>query len=334
MSLSGKQKAALLLMSLDAATAAQMVKGLDSKAFEELAVELAYLEATGYKNSPEGTQVAMQFYSSLSAGREFRVDNFLNELLVSSVGEAKAKNIQQQIQELLRRRDPFISIRSVDAQTLSSVLSSEHPQAVAVILSELPAKKSSEVLSILKDDIRQSAVGRMAGSETITAEAKMRIAQTICERLEAIAAKQSAEPAAAAQPKQSLRKIAVILRNLGTELRQGLLDAIKKKDSGTGEMVANLMLIWEDIPQVSDRSLQEGLRGIDSRKMALALHKADGAIVSRIRANISERAAAALDEETSLMKAPKKEDIEAAREEMVQILRQMNQKGELAFIEE
>jgi flagellar motor switch protein FliG len=202
-----------------------------------------------------------------------------------------------------------------------------------VILSELPAKKSSEVLSILKDEIRQSAVGRMAGSDTVTAEAKMRIAQTICERLEAMTAKQSTEPAAA-QPKQSLRKVAVILRNLGTELRQGLLDAIKKKDSGTGEMVANLMLIWEDIPQVSDRSLQEGLRGIDSRKLALALCKADESIIARIRASISERAAAALDEEASLMKAPKKEDIEAAREEIVQILRQMNQKGELAFIEE
>ncbi len=320
-------------MSLDAATAAQMVKGLDSKVVEELAVELAYLEATGYKNSPEGTHLAMQFCNNLSAEREFHVNNFLSELLISSMGEAKAKNIQQQIQELLRRRDPFISIRSVDAQTLSSVLSSEHPQAVAVILSELPAKKSSEVLSILKDEIRQSAVGRMAGNETVTAEAKMRIAQAICERLEAMTAKQSAEPAAAG-PKQSLRKVAVILRNLGTELREGLLNAIKKKDSGTGEMVTNLMLIWEDIPQVSDRSLQEGLRGIDSRKLALALHKADEAIVTRIRANISERAAAALDEEASLMKSPKKEDIEAAREEIVQIFRQMNQKGELAFMEE
>ena len=320
-------------MSLDAATAAQMLKGLDSKVVEELAVELAYLDATGYKNGPEGAQVALQFCSSLSVGREFHVDNFLNELLISSVGEAKAKNIQQQVQELLRRRDPFISIRSVDAQTLSSVLSSEHPQAVAVILSELPAKKSSEVLSILKDDIRQNAVGRMAGSETVTAEAKMRIAQTICERLESLATKRTAEPAAA-QPKQSLRKVAVILRNLSTELREGLLDAIRKKDSSTGEMVANLMLIWQDIPQVSDRSLQEGLRGIDSRKLALALHKADEPIIARIRACISERAAAALEEEASLMKAPKKDDIEAAREEIVQILRQMNQKGELTFIEE
>jgi len=99
-------------------------------------------------------------------------------------------------------------------------------------------------------------------------------------------------------------------------------------------MVANLMIVWEDIPQVADRPLQEALRGIDTRKLALALHKADEVIVGKIRSNISERMAATVDEETSLMSAPKKIDIEEAREEIVRILRQMNEKGELAFIEE
>ena len=40
-----------------------------------------------------------------------------------------------------------------------------------------------------------------------------------------------------------------------------------------------------------------------------------------------------IDEETSLMSSPKKEDIAAAREEIVKILREMNIKGELMFVE-
>ena len=106
------------------------------------------------------------------------------------------------------------------------------------------------------------------------------------------------------------------------------------KDDDAGKMVANLMIVWADIPQVADRSLQEALRGVDASKLALALHKADGAIAEKIRANISERAAAMVDEEASLMSAPKKEDVENAREEIVQALRDMNEKGELAFVEE
>jgi len=335
MALTGKQRAAMLLMTLDAATASELVKGLDADKVKELAVELAYLDATGLRDNKQSAEIAWQFCNSLSvsAGTGFHIDNFLHELLKSSLGDAKAENIQTQIQNLLFKRDPFISIRSRDAQTIASILSNEHPQAAAVVLSELPAKKSSEVLGLLGEGVRLSAVNRMASCETVTPEAKARIAETVCSRLE-LATTGGEGEVVSAKPEESLRKVAVILRNLSKELRDGLLGAIREKDGKTGEMVAELMIIWTDIPQVMDRSLQEALRGIDSQKLALALYKADEIIIGKVRSNISERAAEALDEETSLMSAPKKEDIEQAKEEIVQVLRQMNEKGELAFIEE
>lgn len=332
MAFTGKQKAAMLLMSLDAATAAELIKGLNADMIQTLAVELAYLDATGFNDGKQSVEIVRQFCDSLQTNNDFHIDHFLRELLKSTLGENRAENIQNQIRNLLFKRDPFITIRSTDVQTIASILNSEHPQAAAVVLSELPAKKSSEVLSILGEGIRLSIISRMAGSESITTEAKARIAETVCKRLEAVT--DTSGEATAARPEDSLRKVAVILRNLSKELRDGLLGAIRTKDEKTGNMVAELMIIFADIPQITDRSLQEALRGIDSRKLALALHKADHAIIDKIRANISERAAEALDEEISLMSAPKKEDIQQAKEELVRILREMNENGELAFIEE
>jgi flagellar motor switch protein FliG len=172
----------------------------------------------------------------------------------------------------------------------------------------------------------------MTSKETVGIEAKLRIAKMVSDRLKA---QTGAAAAGVAQPaaEQSLRKVAVILRNLSKELRDGLLGAIKEKDASASDKVAELMILWEDIPLVADRSLQQGLRGIDARKLALALNNAEAAIKQKIRANISERAGAMVDEETSLMAAPKKEDIIAAREEIVKILREMNIKGELMFAE-
>ncbi len=333
MTLTGKQKAAMLLMSLDSTTAAEMLKGLDAKIVQELALELAYIDAAGLKNNDLSFEITQQFYNSLSSKKEFHINDFLNDLLKATVGASQAENIHTQIQDLLHKRDPFIPIRSANAQTLSSVLSNEHPQAIALVLSELPAKKSSEVLGLLSEDIRSNAVSRMTSCETITNEAKIRIAETICNNLMAASTSETSE-VSAVQPDQSLRKIAIILRNLGKELRDGLLNAIKEKDEEAGDKVSSLMIIWTDIPEITDRSLQEAMRGIDSLKLALALHKAEENIIRKIRSNISERAAAALDEEASLMSAPKKEDIENAREDIVQILHEMNLKGELAFIEE
>ncbi len=341
MALTGKQKAAMLLMSLDAATAAELLKGVDAEVVQELAVELASLDAAGYRSSKQSLKLARQFFNSLQASEGFRLKGFLKEVLKSTVGQDKAGQIQSQIQDLLYKRDPFISIRSVDSQTMASVLGNEHPQTAAVVLSELPAEKNSEVLGLLDGSIRFTIIGRMTGCETMTAEAKAQITKTVCRRLEAIISGGAGEPgpyqglgeALPAQPEQSLRKAAVVLRNLGKEIRDGLLGAIHGKDNQAGEMVANLMIIWEDIPQIADRSLQEALRGIDARKLALALVKADDGVVQKIKSNISERAAAALDEEVSLVSVAEEKDVEEAREAIVQVLREMNEKGELAFIE-
>jgi len=333
MMLTGKQKAALLLMSLDITTATDLLKGIDPKLVQELAAEVTYLDAAGYRTTRQSNEVIRQFYDSLRTEPAFHLKSFVKEMLKNTVGEERARQIQAEIQQILSKRDPFIAVRSVDSQTLASVLESEHPQAVAVVLSEMPPKKSSEIIGLLGEGMRVSAITRMAGVDAIGVEAKGRIAETISSRLEAAAAARGASTSQA-RPEESLRKVAVILRNLDKEVRDGVLGAMQEKDAQVGEKVAELMILWDDIPQVADRPLQTALRGIDERQLALALHKADETIIKKIKSNISERAAARVDEEASLMSAPKKEDVKEAREKIIGVLREMNSKGELTFIEE
>jgi len=329
--LKGKQKAAMLLMSLDAPTAGELLKGMDSQTVQELALELAYLDASGYRESKESFDLAKEFFNNLRTGETYQSKNFLEEMLKNAVGNEKASQIQKEISDLLHRRDPFIPIRSVDAKILAKSLENEHPQAIGVVLAELDARKSSEVISLLGEGVRLSVINRMTSKETVGVEAKLRIAKMVAERLKAM----TAPGAAAVKPEtdQSLRKVAVILRNLAKEIRDGMLAAIKEKDAAAADKVAELMIVWEDILLVTDRSLQQGLRGIDARKLALAMMNVDDRIKQKIRSNISERAAAMVDEEASLMTSPKKEDIAAARDEIVKVLREMNIKGELMFVE-
>jgi len=329
--LTGKQKAAMLLMSLDAATASELLKGVDAQIVQDLAVELAYLDASGHRDTRQTAEVVQQFCSSLQSHEVFPFDTFLSEMLKNTVGEDKAEHIQSQIENLLHKRDPFIPIRSIDAPTIAAILEQEHPQAAAVVLSELPARKSSEVLGLLGEGVRLTAISRITTCETVTKEAKARIAEAVCNRLETFTSTGDSETKVS--PNQSLRKVAIILRNLAPELREGLLGAIKEADEEASAKVADLMIIWEDIPQVSDRPLQEGLRGTDAKQLALALFKADEVIIEKIRSNISERAKATLDEEASLMSAPKEAEIEEARGQIIASLRELDAKGELTFIE-
>jgi len=340
--LTGKQKAAMLLMSLDTATASELLKGVDAKVVQELGAELAHLDAADSSRNRQSLKLTRQFCNSLQTNHGFRLKGFLKALLKSTVGDEKTEQIQTGIQELLYKDDPFISIRSADSQTVATILENEHPQTAAVVLSELPVEKNSEVLSFLDWGIRVSVVNRMSSCGVMSAEAKTRIAEVVCRRLEAIAApvlsceskKGGPGGPLPAQSEPSLRKLAVVLRNLGKEIRDGLLGAIQGKNRQAGEKVADLMIVWEDIPQIADRSLKEALRRIDVSKLGLALVKADDIFFQKIKSNISEPMAVMMEEEAIFMSAYKKKDVEEAREEIVRVLREMNERGELAFIEE
>jgi flagellar motor switch protein FliG len=331
--LTGKQKAALLLTTLDAATAAELLKGVDAATVQDLAVELSYLDASGYRDTRQTADVARQFCKSLQSETGFHFKRFLTDMLRQSVGDDQAKQIQQGIQNLLQRRDPFLSIRSADLQTLAAVLETEHPQAIAVVLAELPPKRGSELLGLLSDTVRVTAISRMTSIGSTTPEAKMRIAQLVQGRLEGAASSQQTGAAVQVRPEQSLRQIAMLVRNLEKEVRDGVLEAIRQKDQEVGEKITNLMIVWEDLPAVSGRSMQQALRGLDERQLALALHEAPEGIVLKIKSSISERAATLVAEEASLMAAPKKDDVRAAQEKILSTLRELNTKGELTFEE-
>ncbi|MGB2807474.1 MAG: FliG C-terminal domain-containing protein [Sedimentisphaerales bacterium] len=321
MALTGKQKAAMLLMSLDAATAAELLKGVNPELVQELAMELAYLDAAGYQSDEQGAQIARQFCNSLQADEEFHLKGFLKTMLKNTVGNEKAELIQTKIRDLGQERDPFIRIRFIDSQKIASVLEKEHPRAAAVVLSELPAKKSSDVLDFFGESIRLSAVRRMATCENMTAEAKAQIAKTVCKRLEAVTADGASE-ALPTRLERSLRKTALIFQNMGKELRDRLIGTKEGKDDKAGETKPNSMIVWENIPQVADRLLQKTLRGVNAKKLALALVEADYRLVQKITSNISERAAAALNEQASHLSTARKKDVEEAREKIVQVLRE------------
>ncbi len=326
--MTGRQKAAILLMSLDATTAAKLLKDVDKDTVQELAVEAAYLDASGIRNSTGTTEITKQFCNCLEGKGQFHLQGFLSNVLNSSVGQEQATKIQTQIRNLLQKKDPFLKIRAAKPQEIVWAMKNEHPQAVAVVLAELDAKKAAEVLGLLEEGLRLSAITRMAGAENVTEDAKNRIAQIVGNKLESIGTSGIVEQ------KDTLRKVAVMMRNLNSEIRNGLMKNINEKNEQTGKMIAELMVTWEDITQITDRSLQEILRNVDAQKLAMALNKADESMIKKIKANISERAAESLDEEMGLMSAPSKNDVQNARNEIVDKLKEMNEKELLNFIED
>jgi flagellar motor switch protein FliG len=333
--LTGKQKAAMLLMSLDAATATELLKGVNPELVQELALELAHLDAVGYRSGKQGTQVARQFCNSLQDDERLHFKSLLKQMLGNAVGREREKRIRTQIKDLQKGKNPFARINVLDSKTIASVLSKEHPRTAAVVISELPAKKGSDVLELLGVGIRLSAVRRMHTCKNMTVEAKTHVAQKICERLDAVT-EDKTDNALPTRPGRTLGKMALIVQKLGKGCRGALLRVIRAKDKKAGEslpthftqtQVSSSKIAWKDIPQIGDDLLQKALKGVDARRLALALVKADYALVQKITSNISESSAAALREQTLRISVARNEEVEEARVEIVRILHQMNERN-------
>ena len=329
--MTGKQKAAMLLMSLDAVTAAELLKGLPPEEIRDIGTELAQLDTSNEQNNKNNINIAREFCESLQSTqtKTFGIKSFFSETLVHAVGQDKASQIQSQIIKATEQKNPFMAIRSASIDELVLALEGEHKQTIAVVLSELDPQKSQDVLSLLGEKSRLEAVCKMTSIGTLGQEVKHRIATTVCQRLKAF--KGETLPV---KQEQSLRKLAVMLSGLEKNLRTQMLDEIKKQDKKTSEMIKHLMVAWEDITSIADRSLQEALRSVESATLALALFGADEETAQKIRSNISERAAATLEEEMSLMQEPLEAEILKAREEVVNPLREANEKDALRFVQQ
>jgi flagellar motor switch protein FliG len=326
MALSGKQKAAMLLMSLDTLTAIELLKGRDANEIQDIAIELAKIDASGQRDVKEQAKVAQEFCNTLyqEQNQKFSVKAFLNEMLVNVLDKEKVEQIQSQVKKATEIKDLFLDIRSASTDELVLALDGEHPQTIAVILSELPPKKSQEVLSLLNEDARLKAVCKMTNPELMGSGVKQQMASMITKRLKSFKGEILVE-----KPEQNLRKLAIVLSGLEKDIRDPMLTEIGKDDEETAAMVKRLMITWEDITSVADRSLQEALRSVDSGKLALALYGSDEDIAQKIRSNISARAVSMLDEEISLMQEPLEKEVLDAREEVVRPLREANEEGTL-----
>jgi flagellar motor switch protein FliG len=325
-----------------------LLKSARPEVMAEIAAEMAAIRRTNPSPAQSAGPVKEFFGLVKSKKRvENEGDPFMQGLIDATVGREKSGDVLGRIQKLLDLRDPFKPIRELTPEKLAKLLKGESPQVASLVLSELPPRKSSKLLELLEDNVRAGALRTLTQGVEVSPEAKLRIASAMTARLEppkpapgsgtAVVQTVQDDEEEAKDPElirnEQLRKVAVLIRGLELSLRNTMIESIAAQDKTAAEGVRKQMVIWEDLPLMPERPMQEVLRTADARQLALAMVQVDGAIAARVRECISERARAALDEETSLLSKPKPEDITAAREKILTALRAMNDKGELPLEE-
>ncbi|MGQ9819217.1 MAG: flagellar motor switch protein FliG [Candidatus Kapaibacteriales bacterium] len=320
--LTSKQKAAILLMSLDVDTAAKVFKQLSIEEVEQIAFEITNLQDLPTQIVD---QVLEEFYQVMTA-QSFLLEGgleYAQMILEKSYGYDRAKEIIEKIRVLTSVRG-FSILKKADPQQLANFLSKEHPQTIALILSHLPPDQSAEVLAEFNEQLRIDTVLRIAKLGKVSPQLLQEV-EHVVDQIAEQTLSQNLATAGGAQ------LVANILNKSNTTIAKSLLEHIEEKDFGLSTEIKRLMFLFEDIVTIDDRGIQRILREVDKRDLALALKVADEKIKQKIFKNMSERAAAVVKEELEFMGPVKLKEVEAAQMRIVDIIKKLEEQEEIVI---
>jgi flagellar motor switch protein FliG len=89
--------------------------------------------------------------------------------------------------------------------------------------------------------------------------------------------------------------------------------------------------VFDDIVRLNDRGVQELLKNVDTRQLAVALKGADADVQETVFRNLSERARENLRDEIEILQGLRPSDIRDARKAVVAIVRQLEEAGTITI---
>ncbi|MEJ6950213.1 flagellar motor switch protein FliG [Natronospora cellulosivora (SeqCode)] len=318
--ISGKNKAAILLVALGPDLSAQIFKHLSDEEIEELTLEIANMQKV---DSNVKYDVLEEFHQILEAKDYINRGGieYAREVLDKAVGKDKAKTILERLTATLQVR-PFDAIRKTDPAQLLNFIQGEHPQTIAMILAYLQASKASHVLSSLPQDIQADVSKRIAIMDRTSPDIIKDVEAILEKKLSSIVSNEYASTG-------GIDSIVDILNSVDRGTEKNILDKLDEEDPELANEIRQRMFVFEDIMLLDDKAVQLVMRQVDTHDVALALKTASEDVESKIYTNMSKRAADMLKEDIEFMGPVRLREVEEAQQRIVTVIRQLEDSGEI-----
>ena len=314
------RKAAILLVSLPEDDAATLMSKLSKDEVEAVSIEIANL---GRFTQDEQQRVYEEFAESNP--KLANVGGGLSTatgILLKALGDGAAETIQQ-VQQSIEAM-PFGFLKKVDPQNLLTFIIDEHPQTIAVILSNLSAAYGAEIIAGLPTETQLAVIRRIANMGQTNPEIIRQVEDGLANRMSSVMS-QSFENAG------GIPSVAGILNVTDRATERSLLESLAQDDPELVEEIRRLMFVFEDVAKLSDKEIQADLTNVETAQSAMALKGASEDLKEKILGNMSQRAAEMLQEEIEYLGPVRLSDVEAVQQQIVDIVRSLEESGEITI---
>jgi flagellar motor switch protein FliG len=320
--LNGKQKAAMLLLSLDVETATSVMRKFNQDELEAVTVEIANVKGV----SPKVLEGVTDEFHQLIVAQQYVIQgglDYAQKLLEKTLGFTKAADIVEKV-KMLSHVSGFDTLKKADPRQLASFLQKEHPQTIALILSNIAPDQTAEVLSEFPMELRSDVTFRIATLGKISPS-------LITEMQEVLGEVAEAEISQSMSTVGGTKAVASVLNHCTTIEARQIMEELDKRDPNLSLEIKRLMFLFEDIIFIDDKGIQRLLREIDKRDLAMSLKVSEERLKEKILKNMSERARELLQEELQYMGPVRLKEVEAAQTRIVEAVKQLEDSGEIVI---
>jgi flagellar motor switch protein FliG len=318
--LTGRQKAAIFLVSLGSDVSSEIFKHLREDEIEQLTFEIARLD----KIEPDDKDRVLHEFQEMMMAQEFISQggiDYARDVLERALGTQKAIDIVNRLTSSLQVR-PFDFIRRTDPSHLLNFIQGEHPQTIALILAYLDPQKAAQILAELPHNIQADVARRIAEMKRTSPDVLREVERVLERKLSTLASEDFTQAG-------GIDTIVEILNNVDRGTEKIIIEALEEEDPELAEEIKKRMFVFEDIVLLDDRSIQKVLREVDTQELAKALKGVDAEVQEKIFRNMSKRAASLLREDMDFMGPIRLRDVEESQQKIVNIIRKLEDAGDI-----
>lgn len=284
--LTGAQKSAILLMSIDEDNATKILSSMTDEEIKELSNTMASL---GQVSAEVVERIFVDFVESMSSsGVVIGTFDSTEKLLTKALGKDRVDTIMDDIRGPAGRTT-WDKLGNVNEEVLAAFLKNEYPQTIALVLSKIKASHAARVLSVFPEDLSMEVINRMLGMESVKKEVLDGVEKTL--RVEFMS------NLAKTQRRDTHEIMAEIFNNFDRASEAKYMGMLEQRNAEAAERIRALMFTFEDLQKVDPSGMQTLLRNVPKDKLAIAMKGASEVIKEMFFKAMSERAAKLLRED-------------------------------------
>ena len=318
----GLQNAAILLMSLGEAEAAEVFKYLSPKEVQKLGGAIAKTKSI----TRERVDEVVTKFTNVAAAQSLLVSDsgdYVRSVLRRALGDDKAALL---LDRILQGGDVsgIESLKWMDSLSVAELLRNEHPQIVAAILVHLEYDQAAEVLKNFTERQRNEVLLRIATMEGIQPVALKDLNEVLFKVL-------SGGDKIRKASLGGVKTAAEMINLMGTALEGTVIESIRIQDSDLAQKIMDKMFVFDDVGKLDDKAIQLVLKEVASEALVVALKGAQPELKEKFLANMSSRAAETMREDLETRGPMRLSEVEAQQKEILRTVRRLADEGQIVI---